>query len=242
MQPQRLLGQRHAEHRPRRRLLHQLPAQDDEPHRIFERQDIREAGGRKFAEAVADHRFRLHSPRHDKPGQRIFKHEHDRLNMLRLIQLKGCRFRVPGRVQDVLHLAGGNVAVQTEAAIHLRAEHRLVPVQVRSHIDVLRALPGEHEHDGAAPVLRGEGDNFPFIEAVSAFSRRQRLNRFLDRAAGQDAPIFEMPAAALQRVRDIREAELAMLLKIGAQIGRHRIQRSRRMGRQRQQLARPPRP
>ncbi len=203
------LGQRHRRHRAFGQAGHEPAAPDHDAHRILGREDAGQAGRDIFAQAVAQHQRGPHAARHPPLRDRVFHREQRGLQHLDACKLPGGPGFPAGCGMDQRpQVHPGLLPQDTRARIQRLPEHRAAPVESLRHADVLRAGAGEQEHH----LGRG-GRHAP--------GRGQRSLQPLRRQAGfvrrHGHPPGPGPAAALQRVRDVRQR----LLRHAAQVGGH---------------------
>ena len=119
------------------------------------------------------------------------------------------------------------------AFIYLRFENRLAVIQAPGHVDILRALAGEHKHN--RPLLR-------FIETrggAARVKRAQRLKRIIRIAADNGPPMVELTPAHLERVSHVGKIQVLVIFQMRCEISGCRFQCGAGLGREQEQLPRP---
>ena len=226
-----LFGGADREHGPRLHGLHEPPALDDERERITQRHDAREARGHIFADAVPDHGRRLDALRLPPLRRRILDDEEGRLRVGGLPQL------FVGRVNGVRLREEQGTQVQVEqrlqalrAAVDVLAEDGCLLVEIAAHVRVLCALTGEQECHIALGFT-----GLP-LRHTTLRPLRQRFNRILAVPAYDGPPVLESAATHLQRVGDVGDLYVRVLVQVRGQILGRRLQRRFGARRDREQM------
>ena len=218
----RLLAQRHREHRSAGQLVDQPGAAGHQAQRIVERQHAGEAGRHVLADAEAHHRLRPDPPVEQAGGQRVLDEEDRRLRQRGAAQaLPGLlAARSPGAaaeqaaqvdplVGDLLSplLLGEEDLPQVHPQERLeprrtvvdpRAEPGIVAVQPARHAGVFVPQAGEEEGDLG---IDGGGAG----EQPARIAPLQDLDGVLEIADREHAAMGERAAPDLKGVRDVRQ-------------------------------------
>jgi hypothetical protein len=202
--------QRHGEHHPGLGMIaHERATHLHQPQRVFERQDVREAGGDVFAEAVADHRARFDAPRSPELRQRVFDGEQRRLRDRGIQQpLDGPRNARRIRMHHLADVEAERIAQLMRACVDVFAIDRLARVQLGAHARILRALAGQEERHHRLGVADRAGRD---TRSVTPF---EPCRRGLGIAADDDPAMREGAASRLQRAGDIRDRLIGMREKM----------------------------
>src|SRR6185295_6605100 len=89
---------------------------------------------------------------------------------------------------------------------------RFVPVNLSSHVHILRPLPWKHENHGPVARLTNSAQH------PLRIPRFQRVDRITDVLTNHGAPAGELFSADLQSVGDVSETYLRMVLQVSQQI------------------------
>ncbi|NKA55413.1 hypothetical protein GO279_04174 [Ralstonia solanacearum] len=226
--------QRHAQHRAGGQALHQAATLGNQHQGVVDGKDAGQAGRHVFAHTVADQRGRLHAPVHPQPGERVLDDEQRGLRRLGPGQRQVARLGVAVAVERLDQIESRSLAQHLRAPIHHGAERGDLLVQLARHADLLRALPGKHEHHRCRhgrPHLRRE--HAPRI------ARAQRLGRVFAIAGHQHAPPGKGAAAGLVGIGRIGQGAVRQVPQLPGHGLGHRLQRGGRLGGQAQQMPGP---
>ncbi len=219
-----VLGQRDAEHGAGGRGLDELGATRDQIQGVIELEHAGDAGGGIFPQAVAGDGGGLYAPGLPQTRQRVLDGEEGRM-------------RIVGILDPVLPRAEHHIAqveqIGTQplddgrAAVEFLGEHRMAPVELRPHADILGTLAAELESD-LQLALRRLG------------AMRHRLVKLGDRIGdiGDDVVLAlrEGGAARRARVAEIGQTDRRMAAQMLAQLRPHARQLLAVARRKRQQL------
>ncbi len=107
---------------------------------------------------------------------------------------------------------------EIRAAVDLGTEGRPGLVKASPHLNVLCALPREHEHNG--PIIAFLELGFDLLP-VERFERALCLGGV---AADEHQPLAEVPPADLKSEGDVREVVFYMPSEVGSEPDRHGVQ------------------
>src|SRR5579864_7231854 len=193
--PQRLcfaLLYSHRNHRSSLHLLHHPPASRHQPQPILHTEYPGHTRRHILPQTVPDHRFRLHSPTHPCPRQRILHRKQSRLHQPRLFQLlsPSPKHHLP----DIqLHL----LLQYLRTPIHLLPEYSSFLIQPSPHPHILAPLPRKQKYH--RPPL-------PFLlpgKYLPTPSPLQRFHSFRYTPTHHKPPMRKTLPPHLQRVRYI---------------------------------------
>src|SRR2546423_1474379 len=97
------------------------------------------------------------------------------------------------------------------ATVYMSSKHRLTLVQFSRHVDVLHSLSGKHE--SYRPIFtRLSGQNSIWIAPL------QRVESIIQIAANNNSPMIERLPAHVQRVGNVSNVGVMMLLEVLDQV------------------------
>ncbi len=186
-----------------------------------------EASSHQRAHTIADHGLEAQTPGCPQPGEGKFHGERREGPEALLTQRVGGGLLAPGRRVEGLHHRPPQVIGGVHAVPESIAEGRRHLVELTPQIDGRRLRgPEERDHGWAAPVAGGpEGARRP-----------QRGDRVREARRDHDSALREGPAAELESVRHVGQLQLGMRLEVRGQPVRRRVERSRGLGRQHEEL------
>ena len=231
------LGERDRQHGAGRQAVEQLPAPDDELHRLGKGEDAGHARRGVRAEAVANDRSGRDAQAHPELRQRVLHDEHRRLADAHATKLGrrllGGRGVAATRVEHAAQIEPEVGHGQVASLVDVLAERGIGLVQLAAHADVLPALSREHEDDRPLAGL-ARGRDHP-----GRVGRGQRARRVVGGVRDDDPAVDVCLATGLERPGDVGQRHLRVAPEVFGEPGSCLLQRGARTRRQRQQVARP---
>jgi hypothetical protein len=209
----------HGQHVSWRQGVHEAAPCRNQIERVFERKDAGEVRRHVFADAVAEHRARLHAPRHPQARERVLGDEQQRLR-----EAGPAHLRIAAVAQQIAQIAAQLGTQVLGTPIECIAKDGLA-IELAAHPAMLAALSAEEEGDRARRAVMSARPH------RRTFGPRQQLDR-LWRAARDDAPaVLELPATELQRMRNVSDRRVRIRPQVLDEVRRHCGKGCRGLGR-----------
>ena len=214
------LRHRNRKHRSGRKRLHQATALGDEGESVLEGEHAREAGRDELSDAVPDHRVGHDAPLHPQERERVLDREQRRLGEPRLHELRGGGLGAALRgIQEIAQIDRDMRLERLRATVERHSERGLDLIEISGHVDVLRALAGEHEYDG--PASRWLGCR----EKPSGRPSPEHVDQVSPIPEHDGLAVGKSPASDLRGIGEIVRAHVVRALEVVRQIRRRHLQR-----------------